>query len=415
MLPQIVEDELARVPATAWAGALTLTALIALAAWTHRRRTAKTTLAHKTKARPRFIRSSHKRAVDPKRRRTLIGFSGMALVVVFGFGLAASTSIVFAEKRLHLQHPWTLTVGLALEAIVLGLTLYSWAFDDKGTARAAYLLVLAQAIGAIEVVRFQQEDLGTAAVRIVGPVMLAYGLHKMLGLETKLKKIEVRSNGLLARTWRHFLQWIESYLGISEREADAEAIRRKRAQDRLIALATLGKPRMMRTQKYHRLLMEMGDRAFAGISNPLDELAIETSITTRKDRAEAFRRLPERSQQYDLQSLRPSRSQQGAPEHHNNNSNALTSEGAAGRTLGHTEGAPTATPGEANARTGPVEDDPKLVKLAFELYCDLREGAGNPSQNAFEKAWREEQYGLKTDDVRALYKHINSKMSGHEG
>lgn len=415
MLQQL-ESELAQVQGPARVGALALLALLLLALWAHRRRQARKTaplLSAKTeKKRPRFIRTSHKREKDPKRRRAIIGFAGMALVVLLGFGLSANTSIVFAEARLHLQHPWTLTVGLALEGIVLGLTLYSWAFEDKSTARAAYLLVLAQAIGAVEVVRFQNEDLGTAAVRIVGPVMLAYGLHKMLGLETKLKKIEVRSDGMLARTWRHFLKWLESYLGISEREADAEAIRRKRAQDKLVELATLGKPRFMREQKYHRLLMEMGDLSFAGLTNPLDELEVETRITTRKDRAEAFRRLPDRAERYDLHSLRPSRGQQGAPGPDRDIDTALTSEGAAGRATGHTEGAPKATPVEAQARTGRVEDDPNLVKLAFELYCDLRDTAGKPSQNAFEKAWRERQYGLKTDDVRALYRRINSKMSG---
>ena len=317
MLTQL-RDELERQPLGMWAAAISVSIIIFIVflRLRDRRRAARPIALTNEGGKKgiRFIRTSHRREADPekrkKRRRTRIGFAGMGLVVLLGFGLSANTSIVFASARLHLESPWTLTVGLALEGIVLGLTLYSWAFDDKGTARAAYLLVLAQAIGAVEVVRFQHEDFGTAAVRIVGPIMLAYGLHKMLGLETKLKKIEIRSNGMLARAWRHFLKWLESWLGISEREADAQVIRRTRAQDRLVKLSTLGKPRFMRQQKYDRLLMEMGDKAFAGLTNPLDELEVETRITTRKDRAEAFKRLPQRAEMYDLHSLRPARGPQ---------------------------------------------------------------------------------------------------------
>ena len=178
-----VQDAITQVPAQAW------TALLALA-----------TLAFgyyiATKS-----RAAKKTPRDKQKRRTLTGLLGMGLVVLLGFGLAANTSIRFAEKRLHMEAPWTLTVGLALEGIVLGLTLYSWAFEDKGTARAAYLLVFAQAVGAIEVVRQEHEDAGTALIRIVGPVMLAYGLHKLLGLETKLRKIQITSDGMVARLW----------------------------------------------------------------------------------------------------------------------------------------------------------------------------------------------------------------------
>ncbi|WP_093803999.1 GIY-YIG nuclease family protein [Streptomyces sp. Wb2n-11] len=51
-------------------------------------------------------------------------------------------------------------------------------------------------------------------------------------------------------------------------------------------------------------------------------------------------------------------------------------------------------------------------KRAFDLFFDLRQGDDHPSQNAFERAWRKAGYGLKTDDIRALYKDIHTKVTG---
>jgi hypothetical protein len=358
-------------------------------------------------------RTTARKPGDKKKRRTLIGFTGMGLVTLLGFGLSANTSIVFAEARLHMVDPWTLTVGLALEGIVLGLTLYSWAFEDKGTARAAYLLVLAQAIGAFEVVRFQHEDIGTAAVRIVGPVMLAYGLHKLLGLETKLRKIQITSDGILARWWRDRLKRLESRLGIGARGADAQAISRRNAQDKLIALATLGKPwwavGTFGSRRYEKALMRAGDASFHGLTDTLDELGTEMRITTRIDRMGAFKALPNRAEDYTLRALRPAFRGEGAPDTTPDDISALTSEGAPGRT----QGTPSATPGEAQASKRPDAGDTDRRRLAFDLYFDLRGTGPAPSQNAFEKAWRDAGYGLKTDDIRALYKDIHTKVTGN--
>lgn len=392
-----VHNAVERVPVYAWAALLALTTL---------------TFGYRIAAKTRTVGAPRK-PQDKKKRRTLIGFTGMSAVVLLGFGMSASTSIVFAEARLHMVAPWTLTVGLALEGIVLGLTLYSWAFEDKGTARAAYLLVIAQAIGALEVVRFQNEDIGTAAVRIVGPVMLAYGLHKMLGLETKLKKIEIKSDGLLARWWRDRLKRLESKLGIGSRGADAEAISRRNAQDKLIALATLGKPWYMSKRTYEKALMSAGDAAFHGLDDTLDQLGTEMRITTRIDRMGAFKALPGRAETYTLRALRPAAAPQGAPTVAPDDLSALTSEGAAGRTPGHEAGAPDANPVEAQANKRPDTGDTDRRRLAFDLYFDLRGTGTAPSQNAFEKAWREAGYGLKTDDIRALYKDIHTKVTGN--
>ncbi|MYR75195.1 MULTISPECIES: hypothetical protein [unclassified Streptomyces] len=396
-----VQTAAEQVPVQAWATLLALATLI---------------LGRRIGSKTRAV-TRRAKAPNPKKRRTLTGFAGMGLVVLLGFGLSANTSIVFAGARLHMKSPWTLTIGLALEGIVLGLTLYSWAFEDKGTARTAYLLVLAQAIGAVEVVRFQHEDLGTAVVRIVGPVMLAYGLHKLLGLETKLKKIEIRSDGILARAWRDRLKRLESKLGIGSRGADAESISRRNAQDKLITLATLGKPwwaiGKFGTRRYEKALMRAGDASFHGLGDTLDELGVEMRITTRIDRMQAFKNLPDRSEEYSLRSLRPAFDPQGAPEAQTNGGNALTSGGAPGHTPGHGAGTPNANPATAQANQGPTGGTPDRRTLAFDLYFDLRVTGQAPSQNAFEKAWRDAGYGLKTDDIRALYKEVHIKVTGN--
>ncbi|MFJ8657470.1 hypothetical protein ACIRNU_34670 [Streptomyces rochei] len=386
-----------RVPVYAWAALLALTTL----SFGYR-------IAAKTRT-----HTSPRKTPDKQKRRHLTGFLGMGLVVTAGLALSTNTSARFAEKRLNMDSPWHITVGLVLEAIVLGLSIYSWAFNDKGAARVVYVLVFAQAIGAIEVVRQEHEDIGTALVRIVGPVMLAYGLHKLLGLEAKLGKIEIKSDGILARWWRDRLKRLESKLGIGSRGADAQAISRRNSQDKLIALATLGKPWYMSKRAYEKALMRAGDSSFHGLDDTLDQLGTEMVITTRIDRMSAFKALPERTADYTLRSLRPAGSPQGAPDTAPDDISALTSEGAAGRTTGPETGAPEATPGEAQANSRRDGGDADRRQLAFDLYFDLRGTGPAPSQNAFEQAWRKAGYGLKTDDIRALYKDVHSKVTGN--
>lgn len=392
-----VQTAAEQMPVQAWAILLALTTLAI-----------GYTIARKTRpaAKTRAPRDNHK-------RRTLTGFLGMGLVVIAGLALSTNTSARFAEKRLHMESPLNVTVGLVLEAIVLGLSLYAWAFNDKGATRAAYLLVLAQAVGAIEVVRQEHEDIGTALVRIVGPVMLAYGLHKLLGLEAKLGKIEIKSDGILARWWRDRLKRLESHLGIGSRGADAQAITRRNAQDKVIALATLGKPWYMGKRSYEKALMRAGDASFQGLGDTLDQLGAEMQITTRIDRMGAFKALPERTEDYTLRSLRPATAPQGALDAAPDDISALTSEGAPGRTQGPDAGAPEANPGEAQANKRPDTGDIDRRRLAFDLYFDLRGTGTAPSQNAFEQAWRKAGYGLKTDDIRALYKDIHTKVTGN--
>ncbi|MFG2532730.1 hypothetical protein [Streptomyces sp. NPDC048516] len=362
-------------------------------------------------------RTDRKKPRDAKKRRSLIGFLGMSLVAAAGLALSTNTSARFAQKRLHMESPLHMTVGLVLEAIVLGLSLYAWAFNDKGSTRTAYFLVFAQAIGAVEVVRQEHEDLGTAFVRIVGPVMLAYGLHKLLGLEAKLGKIQVKSDSMLARAWRDRMKRLESKLGIGTRGADAQSISRRNAQDKIVALATLGKPwwlgGKLGQRRYEKALMRAGDASFHGLNDTLDQLGVEMQITTRIDRMGAFKNLPERAETYALRSLRPASDPQGAPEATPDDISALTSGGASGRTQGREEGTPEANPGEAKANKGPDTGTADRHRLAFDLYFDLRKTGPAPSQNAFEKAWRDAGYGLKTDDIRALYKDVHTKVTGN--
>ncbi|WP_060888638.1 hypothetical protein [Streptomyces scabiei] len=392
MLTQ-VQNAAAQVPDQAWAVLLALTTL----AFGYR-------IAPKTRA-----RRTHRQPRDNQNRRTVTGFLGMGLVVTAGLALSTNTSARFALTRLHMDSPWHVTIGLALEVIVLGLSVYSWAFNDKGVARVVYALVLAQAIGAIEVTRFEGEDLGTALVRIVGPVMLAYGLHKLLGLESKLGKIEIKSDGILARWWRDRLKRIESHLGIGSRGADTQAISRRNAQDKVIALATLGKPWYMSKRAYEKALMRAGDASFQGLDDTLDQLGTEMTITTRIDRMGAFKALPERAESYALRSLRPSVQDQGAPQPSTSSDPLVTSEGAPGRS----QDAPNANPVAAQANKRPDTSEADLRTRAFDLYFDLRGTGQAPSQNAFEQAWRKAGYGLKTDDIRALYKHIHTKVTGN--
>jgi hypothetical protein len=60
----------------------------------------------------------------------------------------------------------------------------------------------------------------------------------------------------------------------------------------------------------------------------------------------------------------------------------------------------------------PFKNSPQAQKKAYDLYFDISTKGQAPSQNAFEQAWRKAGYGLKTDDIRALYKEIHGKVTG---
>lgn len=390
-----VQTAAEQVPAPAWA------ALLALATLAFGYRMA-------VKAR------TNRRPGDKQKRRTIIGFAGMALVVVAGFSLSANTSIIFADVRLHMDSPWTLTIGLVLEAIVLGLTLYSWAFEDKGTARAAYLLVFAQAIGAIEVVRYQHEDAGTALVRIVGPVMLAYGLHKLLGLEAKLGRIEIKSNGILARLWTDQKNRLESRLGIGARGADAAAISRANAADKFVNLNSVGKPRRMTDRMYRRALVKSGRAALHGLDGFERQMA-EAHLVDRIAFEKGMQLGGEHFQTALMRGVRSNTGPSVPDDSTPDGLDPLTSAAFEAAPPNRNEDAEQPHGDKPQPRSNPATTDAERKARAFRLYADL----GEPSQRAFIKKWREKKYGETDQTVRELYNEMHEAFErarkGKEG
>lgn len=384
-MPTDILTTVERVPVYAWAALLALTTL---------------TLAYPiAKKRARTI---ERKPTDKQKRRTLIGFLGMGLVVIAGLALSTNTSARFAEKRLHMDSPWHVTVGLALEVIVLGLSVYSWAFNDKGAARVVYALVFAQAIGAIEVTRFEGEDLGTALVRIVGPVMLAYGLHKLLGLEAKLGKVEIKSDGILARLWTDQKNRLESRLGIGSRGADAEAISRSNAADKFVNLNSVGKPRHMTDRAYRRALVKAGRAALHGLEG-LERQMAEAHLVDRIAYEKGMQRGGDHIEMALMQGVRsntgPAFPDAAPPQ----GFTLLTSAAIEAAPPGRTEDADEPHADKPQPRSNPATTDAERKARAFRVYADL----GQPSQRAFIKAWRGRGFGESDQTLRDLYNEMH--------
>ncbi|MFC7794617.1 hypothetical protein [Streptomyces cinereoruber] len=386
MLSQI-QDVAKQVPAEAWAGLLALLTL----AFGYR-------LSSK-----RQPTNRSKKQTDPGKRRDRIGYAGMGFVIAAGLALSTNTSARFAQVRLHMDAPWHVTIGLVLEAIVIGLSVYAWAFRDQGATRVVYLLVLAQGIGAIEVVMQENENAGTALVRIVGPVMLAYGLHKLLGLEAKLGKVEIKSGNLLARAWRDRVNRFESKLGIGSRGEDALAISRSNAADQFVNLNSLGKPRHMSKRMYRRALVKSGRAALHGLegferqmaeANLVDRIAFEKGMQIGGDRFETALMQGVRSNTgtHDPDSASP----YGV--------GLLTS--AAFEAAPPSHAADTAEPHDdkPQPRSNPATTEAERKARAFRVYADL----GQPSQRAFIKKWREHGYGESDQTLRDLYNEMHA-------
>lgn len=379
-----LQDAVAHVPVQVWVVLLALTTL----AFGYR-------IAPKNRTRRRKTR-------DPKKRRTLTGFLGMGQVVIAGLALSTNTSARFAEKRLHMDAPWHMTVGLVLEAIVLGLSIYSWAFNDKGAARVVYLLVFTQAIGAIEVVRSEGEDLGTALVRIVGPVMLAYGLHKLLGLEAKLGRIEIKSDGILARLWTDQKNRLESRLGIGARGVDAEAISRSNAADKFVHLNSVGRSRLMTESMHKRALVKAGRAALHG----LDGFERQMAEALLVDRIAYEKGMQLGGDHIEVALMRGVRSNTGTTELDAASPHAigfLTSAALEAAPPNRAEDTDEPQGDKPQPRTGPATTDAQRKARAFRVYADL----GQPSQRAFIKAWRERGFGESDQTLRDLYNEMH--------
>jgi hypothetical protein len=384
MLSQ-VQNAVEQVPVQAWA---VLPALI--------------TLAFGYRIAALRSRTDHRKPRTKPSRRRVIGFLGMSQVVIAGLALSTNTSSRFAEKRLHMESPLNMTVGLVLEAIVLGLSIYSWAFNDKGAARAAYVLVFAQAIGAIEVVRQEHEDIGTALVRIVGPVMLAYGLHKLLGLEAKLGKIEIKSDGMIARLWRDQKNRIESRLGIGSRGADVEAISRSNAADKFVSLNSVGQPLLMTKGMYKRALVKAGRAALHGLegferqmaeAHLVDRIAYEKGMQIGGDHFEVALMRGVRS------NTGPSGTDAASPAA----IGFLTSAALEAAPISRAEDTAEPHDDKPQPRSNPAATDAERKARAFRVYADL----GQPSQRAFIKLWRERGFGESDQTVRELYNEMH--------
>ncbi|MGW5529408.1 hypothetical protein [Streptomyces xanthochromogenes] len=381
-----LQDAVERMPVQAWASLLALTTL----AFGYRIAVLRTRTGN-SKPRPK-----------PSRRR-VIGFLGMALVVTAGLALSTNTSSRFAEKRLHMLAPWNMTVGLVLEAIVLGLSLYSWAFNDKGSARTAYFLVLAQAVGAIEVVRQEHEDVGTALVRIVGPVMLAYGLHKLLGLEAKLGRIQIKTGGMLARLWTDQKNRIESRLGIGSRGADAEAISRSNAADRFVSLNSVGRPALMTNGMYKRALVKTGRAALHGLQGFERQMA-EAHLV---DRIAFEKGMQLGGSHFEVALMRGVRSNTGTAEPDAALPyllGSVTSAAIEAAPPSHTADAPEPHDAKPQPRSNPAATEAERKARAFRVYADL----GQPSQRAFIKDWRDRGYGESDQTLRELYNEMHA-------
>ncbi|MEW1565854.1 hypothetical protein AB0454_23045 [Streptomyces sp. NPDC093509] len=385
MLSQL-QTAVEQVPLTAWAALLALLA----AAFGY-------VLAHKRQA-----RDTTRNPATIKKRRNLTGFAGMALVAIAGLALSTNTSARFAEKRLHMESPLNMTVGLVLEAIVLGLSVYAWAFEDKGATRTVYVLVLAQAVGAIEVVRQEHEDLGTAMVRIVGPVMLAYALHKLLKLEAKLGKIEIRSDGMLARMWADQKNRLESRLGIGSRGADAAAISRSNAADKFVHLNSVGKPALMAKSAYKKALVKAGRAALHGLEGFERQMA-EAHLV---DRIAYEKGMQIGGDHFEVALMRGVRSNTGTTEADAASPPALgflTSAAIEAAPPSHTAATAEPQDDKPQPRSNPAATDAERKARAFRVYADLK----TPSQRAFIKEWRDRKYGESDQTVRALYDEMN--------
>ena len=210
-------------------------------------------------------------AVARRASRAQVVTVGLLIPAAMGLALSASTSYRFAGVRLGITD---LTERMALcgaaEAAIIALTLHAWGTKSKASAWLAYCLVAVQAVPAFSV------SGGTGGiVRIVlGPVLLAVMLHKLLGLEMRFSG-EV-STGLLASLGRELRERVTARLGIGRRGADSAQIARSRAADRAVTLASRRRLGRLAAARLSRSI----DTAQHGL-DVADAAAAEASIVAR--------------------------------------------------------------------------------------------------------------------------------------
>lgn len=196
---------------------------------------------------------------------------GLLIPAGMALALSASTSYRFAQGRLGItDFAERLTLCTTAEAAIIALTLHAWGAKSKASAWLAYCLVGVQAIPA-----FSVSGGPGGVVRIVlGPVLLALMLHKLLGLELKFSG-EV-STGLLATAGRELRERLVARLGIGRRGADSAAIARSRAADRAVALAS-----RRRLGKRAAVRLAVAIDAAQHALNEADAAGAEASIVAR--------------------------------------------------------------------------------------------------------------------------------------
>jgi hypothetical protein len=232
--------------------------------------------------------------------------------------------------------------------------------------------------------------------------MLAYGLHKLLGLEAKLGKIQITADGIIARLWIDQKNRIESRLGIGSRGDDAAAISRANAADKFVNLNSVGKPRLMTEHKYRRALVKAGRAALHG----LDGFERQMTEAHLVDRIAYEKGMQIGGEHFEVALMRGVRSNTGA---HDSDASAphgvdfLTSAAFGAAPSGQTADADQPHTDKPQPRSNPAATDAERKARAFRVYADL----GQPSQRAFIKEWRERAFGETDQTVRELYNEMH--------
>jgi hypothetical protein len=201
---------------------------------------------------------------------------GLLIPAAMALSMSASTSYRFAGERLGITDlAERMTLCTTAEAAIIALTLHAWGTKSKASAWLAYALVAVQAVPA-----FSVSGGAGGIVRIVlGPILLALMLHKLLGLEMKFSG-EI-STGLFASAGREIRERVTARLGIGRRGTDSAAIARSRAADRAVKVASrrrLGRFAEARLSK----AIDAAQHGLGEVEAAAAEAAVVTRIVRRR-------------------------------------------------------------------------------------------------------------------------------------
>ncbi|WP_395100687.1 hypothetical protein [Streptomyces noursei] len=401
-----VEDVFQSLPGWSWSLVSAFLVAVVLVIWNKWK--GRSPVAAQIAPRPRPDRRKFRTEEERKKhRRTVLGFLSMGVAGAFGLYLSLNTSLRFGEKRLHLQEETLWTLGIGLEMIVVGLAIWSWAFNDAGAARVGYVLVLAQAVGAWEVASLEKADAGVFVYRLVGPIILAYALHKLLKLEARLGKINLKG-GLVSKVVQDQKNRLEARLGIGGRGADAEAIARQNAADKYVALNTRGGRRWWESSgHYEAAMVKAGRVALKGLEG-MEEMYEEGRLTDRIAREKGMKSGADHVQPMLMRGLRSNSSSGGPDAVLPDDASALTSAASPAAPSGRGQTAPEPQEAAAKPKEGRAVTDMERKEAAFRIFADL----DDPSGRKFLDAWRSfrtsdgQKLGLSDKDVAVLFKEM---------